>query len=132
MDSNKPHSRLCRVGEVLPGAPLWQRVPTRMSDGRPYHDFMMLIPGLRQASRARRREVMAAMNQVFASYGEAVVLADLNLKLNLLWVSVRPVPGICLEMAQVIQHRVPEALLIAGQADALERFRATRRRLGAS
>ncbi len=76
MDSNKSRSRL----DVLPGMPLWQRVPTRMPDGRPYHDFMMLIPGLREGSSARQREVMAAMEQVFASYGEAVMLADLNLK----------------------------------------------------
>ncbi len=90
---------------------------------------MMLIPRLRQAPRSRQQEVIDALERVFASYGKAVAFVDLNLKLNLLWVSVRPAPGLCLEMAQVIQHAVPEALLIASQADALERFRATRKRL---
>jgi len=31
-----------------PGAPLWQRVPTRDDDGRPLADFMMLVPRLRE------------------------------------------------------------------------------------
>ena len=28
--------------------PLWQRAPTRNAEGKPYADFMMLIPGLRK------------------------------------------------------------------------------------
>jgi hypothetical protein len=32
---------------------------------------------------------------------------------HLLWVSVKPIPGICLELPAAIQARVPEALLVA-------------------
>ncbi len=129
MKNDEEPRGLQSASRLLPATPLWRRVPTRMPDGRPYHDFMMLIPRLRQAPRSRQQEVIDALERVFASYGKAVAFVDLNLKLNLLWVSVRPAPGLCLEMAQVIQHAVPEALLIASQADALERFRATRKRL---
>jgi hypothetical protein len=39
----------------------------------------------------------------------------LNLKLNILWVTVHPVPGICADVAAAIHHRVPEAKLIASK-----------------
>jgi len=41
------------------------------------------------------------------------VFAEVNLKLNTLWVTVKPVPGICLELAAAIKVRIPEALLVA-------------------
>jgi hypothetical protein len=36
----------------------------------------------------------------------------MNLKLNALWVTVRPIPGICLELPAAIKMQVPEALLV--------------------
>lgn len=98
---------------LLPAEPLWKRVPTRDAEGRALSDFMMIIPRLRQ----RRREEIAAVTDrieaVLRRYGKAVVFADLNLSLNLLWVTVRPVPGICLELPAAIKVYVPEALLVA-------------------
>ncbi len=41
------------------------------------------------------------------------MFAEINLPLNLLWVSVKPVPGIILELATTIKLAVPEALLVA-------------------
>jgi hypothetical protein len=54
---------------------------------------------------------------VLARYGDAVVFADVNLRLNTLWVTVRPIPGICLELPAALKHRVPEALLVAHKHD---------------
>jgi hypothetical protein len=42
-----------------------------------------------------------------------VVFAEFNLKLNLLWVSIRPVHGIRFEIAGAIQQHVPEARLVS-------------------
>ncbi len=98
---------------LLPAEPLWKRVPVRDADGTTLSDFMMIIPRLRQR---RREEIVAITDRIEAvlrRYGKAVVFADLNLSLNLLWVSVRPVPGICLELPAAIKVRVPEALLVA-------------------
>jgi hypothetical protein len=41
------------------------------------------------------------------------VFADMNLRLNVLWVTVRPIPGICLELPAALKTRVPEAMLVA-------------------
>ena len=96
-----------------PGEPLWKRAPARDETGRPLSDFLMIIPRLsRQPSDVISRK-LGAIQRVLERYGKVVVFADMNLKLNTLWVTVRPVPGITLELAAVIKMSVPEALLVA-------------------
>ena len=75
----------------------------------------MLIPKLGQQPRAVLEEKIARLNAVLLSFQRRVVFADLNLKLNVLWVSVRPAPGICLDVATAIKMSIPEAVLVAHQ-----------------
>ncbi len=93
--------------------PLYTRAPTLDENGKPYADFMMLIPKLNRASTAELKEKMSALQAVLVNYSE-VVFADLNMRLNLLWVSVKPKTGLIQHIAVDIQHRVPEAKLISG------------------
>lgn len=87
----------------------------------------MLIPTLRSQSGQRLEETLARIHGVLSSYGQAVVFADVNLRLRLLWVSVRSAPGICLELASAVQALVPEAKLIANRAELLRRERTRQR-----
>ncbi len=114
---------------LKPAKPLWQRAPTKLSDGTNVSDFMMLIPKLKESSPVYQQQVAESIGRVLQSYGKAIVFADLNLKINILWVSVRPIPGICLELAHVIQHVVPEALLVSSQADAMMRYKYHQKKL---
>lgn len=98
-----------------PAEPLWKRVPQRDENGRHYSDFMMVIPGLRAKPPRVIETIVNHIQHVLSRYPEVVVFADLNLKLNVLWVSVKPVPGICLDLAAAIHMLVPEAKLIAPQ-----------------
>ena len=100
-------------GDLEPAGPLWQRVPTRDENGGLLSDFMMIIPHLRTMPLEQQRTIISDIERILALYEKAVVFADLNLKLNVLWVSVRPVPGICLELPAAIHMHVPEAKLIA-------------------
>ena len=100
-----------------PAEPLWKRAPTRDANGKPLHDFMMLIPGLRDREENLLREAVARIEAILKRYEEYVVLADLNLKMNVLWVTVKPQLGICMEIASVIHHIVPEAKLVAQRYD---------------
>lgn len=102
----------CLLTDYEPGSPLWQRVPTRDEKGRPVSDFMMLIPGLRERPTIDRLDRINSMNCLLQRYRHVVLYADLNLKLNLLWVSVRPVPGICLELPAALKVHIPEAVLV--------------------
>ncbi len=40
-------------------------------------------------------------------------MADLNLKINVLWVTVQPRLGLSTEIASLIHHAVPEAKLVS-------------------
>jgi hypothetical protein len=92
--------------------PLYERAPTRDEHGQPVGDLMMLIPGLRDRPRHQLVATLAGINAVLTQFHE-VVFADLNLRLNLLWVSVRARPGVILDVAGALKRHVPEALLVA-------------------
>ncbi len=102
--------RGARAG-LRPACPLYERVPTRDESGHFLSDFMILFPGLRQRPQAECQIVVARINGVLKGFPE-VVFADLNLKLNLLWVSVRARPGVILDIACCVKFHVPEALLV--------------------
>ena len=91
--------------------PLYERVPTRDECGQRLSDFMILFPGLRDRPAHQLAEALGSMQAVLGRYAE-VVFADLNMRLNLLWVSVRPKPGVILEIAGALKALMPEALLV--------------------
>ena len=107
---------LTTVPESGPGLPLWQMAPTRDSSGRRLTDFMMLIPRLRNRPPAEIERAARDIQAVLALHQD-VVFADLNLKLNLLWVSLRPRTGAISELVAAIRLRVPEAVLVAHYAE---------------
>ncbi|HID82941.1 MAG TPA: hypothetical protein EYH06_07390 [Chromatiales bacterium] len=111
--SNNYKWALRNTSGIEPNTPLWQRVPKTDDQGRLLSDFMMLIPGLRHRGRQQIKSTVEKLSAVLARYQHVVVFADLNLRLNLLWVSIRTQPGLCLELPAAIKEAVPEALLIA-------------------
>lgn len=100
-----------------PGQPLWRIVPTRDEDGHLLTDFMMLIPRLKEKSSGEVERTSGYIRSVLTLHSE-VVFADLNLALNLLWVSLRPKRGAMSEIAAAIRVLVPEAVLVANQGQA--------------
>ena len=116
-----------RIG-FTPSQPLWQRVPVRDADGGSLADFIMLIPRLGSWPEDRRQQMYLELESVFEGFGERVVFADLNLKLSLLWVSMRPAPGGCLPLVAAVRQRIPEAVLVASQAEAMAGMAARERR----
>jgi hypothetical protein len=111
--NKKQSDALKHTLELNPNKPLWQRVPTKDESGKYLGDFMMIIPKLKTATSEHRKNTLDALNCVLNRYQDTVVFADLNLKMNLLWVSVRPVKGIILEISSAIIASVPEAKLIS-------------------
>jgi hypothetical protein len=109
----KQSSQLMKTLSCAPNTPLWQRAPTKAEDGTLLSDFMMIIPKLKKRSSEYRRQVLDILIEVLQRYEDVIVFADLNLKINVLWVSLRPVKGMCLEIPAAIKVAVPEALLIA-------------------
>jgi hypothetical protein len=107
--------KIIQISEIAPADPLWKRAPARDSSGKALSDFMMIIPKLRSKPAHSIKEVVVKIEKVLAFYDRYVVFADLNLKLNVLWVSLKPAPGMCLEVATAINLHVPDAKLVAQQ-----------------
>ena len=97
-----------------PAEPLWKIVPTRDEEGRLLGDFMILIPGLREKPKLQLEETLRHLQAALEQYRE-VVFANLNLPLNVLWISVKSRPRIILDITASILMRVPEARLVAPQ-----------------
>ncbi len=91
--------------------PLYSRAPTRDEDGVAYSDFMILIPGLRDLSRTDFGDRVAGLQAVLRQY-QQVVFADLNVPLNLLWVTLIPEFGLIATLAESLRQKIPEARLI--------------------
>lgn len=96
---------------IKPALPMWKVVPTHDENGKMLTDFMMLLPKLRQQPKDYIERTVLAIEAVLACYRE-VVFADVNLSINVLWVSLRHRSGLVLEIAGAIRTRVPEALLV--------------------
>ena len=93
--------------------PLRKRAPSHDEDGKPLSDFMVLIPGLNGKPKHLVDDAIRNVHVVLTSFSHAVVFAEFNMKLNLLWVSIRPIQGIRFEIANAIREQVPEARLVS-------------------
>jgi len=109
----KKQGRLRNTLEVEPNTPLWKRVPKKDEQGNLLSDFMMLIPGLKSRGKTQISKTLDNLSAVLARYQHVVVFADMNMELNLLWISFRPLPGVFQELPVAIKEAVPEAVLIA-------------------
>lgn len=95
------------------GEPLWKRAPKRDAEGRPYVDFMLLSPGLKYKSPHEIECLARVVQGVLTRYEAWVVFADFNLKLNLLWVSLKYQPGIMAQIVAALRAQAPEFKLVA-------------------
>ena len=103
--------------------PLYRRLPKTDAAGRHLGDFMMLLPGLRDLPRARLDQRLASL-QALVDTSDEIVFADLNLPLNLLWISVNARSGVITEVSARVRQHFPGALLVGHTA--LERERRPR------
>ncbi len=95
-------------------SPLWSRAPSRDEHGVPFIDFMMIIPGLKTGDDAAVEACLIKLGSCLEPYGHTVAYVDLNVRLNLLWISARPVPGIIRLLVEAIRRVIPEARVVAG------------------
>jgi hypothetical protein len=98
---------------LLPAEPLRKRAPAFDEHGRALSDFMVLIPGLVKKPQHLIQATIGHIQTVFADFDHVVVFAELNLKLSLLWVSVKPVPGVRFQISEALRAVIPEARLVS-------------------
>jgi hypothetical protein len=99
------------------GEPLWKLAPKRDDEGRPYIDFMMLAPGIKKRPLHEIECLTRIIQGVLTQFSNWVVFADFNLKLNLLWVSLKYRPGIMTEIVAALRAQAPMLKLVAHNPD---------------
>jgi hypothetical protein len=96
---------------LAPGGDLWRHAPARDAAGRPVSDLMMLLPGIRRGG-APATFVREQLRFVLQDFGDRVLFADLNLRLGVLWVSVRGEAGLNREVIEAIRARIAGARVV--------------------
>lgn len=102
-----------------PAQPLWKVAPTRDENGDRLSDFLMIIPKLRQKPEKYIRQTLNEIDAALKQFSQFVVFANMDMKLNTLWVSFRPEPGLFMDIATAVKLRVPEAVLVGDMSPRL-------------
>jgi len=95
-----------------PAEPLWKLAPTRDSEGGPVSDILMIIPKLKTKPEYYIKDTLANIEFALKQFSNEILFANLDMKLNTLWVSFKAVPGIYVNIVSTLQTHVPEAVLV--------------------
>ena len=98
--------------DVSPAEPLWKLAPTRDDEGGPVSDLLMIIPKLKHKPEDYIRDTMANIDCALKQFGNDILFANLDMKLNTLWVSFKAVPGVYGDIVSSLKISVPEAVLV--------------------
>ena len=97
---------------LTPAEPLWKLAPTRDKDGGPVSDLLMIIPKLKTKPEQVIKDTLANIDCALRQFGEQVLFANVDMKLNTLWVSFKAVPGVYGDIVATLKNSVPEAVLV--------------------
>ena len=76
---------------------------------------MMMAPAFKRMSDAEKAHALSAIRAVLARFGERIVFADFNLRLNVLWVSLPATPGLMSLVVAALRAQTPALKLIGQQ-----------------
>jgi len=107
--------------DMSPAEPLWKIAPTRDENGNHVSDFLMIIPKLRQKPENHIKRTLNGIDNALKQFKSDVVFANMDMKLNTLWVSFRSEPGLLLKIASAIKLQVPEAVLVGDMSARINR-----------
>ena len=97
---------------LAPAEPLWKLAPTLDQDGGPVSDLLMIIPKLKTRPEQYIKDTLANIEFALKQFNNEVIFANMDMKLNTLWVSFKAVPGIYADIVSTLQTNVPEAVLV--------------------
>ena len=98
--------------DLAPAEPLWKLAPTRDENGGPVSDVLMIIPKLKTQPEPYIKDTLANIEFALKQFSNEILFANLDMKLNTLWVSFKAVPGVYVEIVSTLKTNVPEAVLV--------------------
>ncbi len=108
--SNKSSLKLSIALE--PAEPLWKLAPTRDNEGGPVSDLLMIIPKLKTRPEPYIKDTLANIEFALKQFSDEVLFANVDMKLNTLWVSFKAVPGVYGDIVSTLKANIPEAVLV--------------------
>lgn len=97
---------------IKPADPLWKIAPTRDADGNCVSDLLMIIPKLKSKPKYYIQNTLSEIEVALKQYRHLILFANVDLKLNTLWVSFKAQPGLFTDIATTLRRHVPEAVLV--------------------
>lgn len=97
---------------IEPAEPLWKVAPTRDEDGNHVSDLLMIIPKLKSKPSHHIQKTLSEIELALKQFSNLVLFANVDMKLNTLWVSFKAQPGLMIEIASALKLRVPEAVIV--------------------
>ena len=98
--------------DLTPAEPLWKLAPTHDEDGGPVSDLLMIIPKLKTKPEDYIKDTLANIDFALKQFKNEVLFANVDMKLNTLWVSFKAIPGVYGEIVSTLKTNVPEAVLV--------------------
>lgn len=105
--------------DLSPAEPLWKLAPTRDADGGPVSDILMIIPKLKTKPELYIKDTLANIEFALKQFSNEILFANLDMKLNTLWVSFKAVPGVYVDIVSTLKTNVPEAVLVGDMSSRL-------------
>ena len=97
---------------LTPAEPLWKIAPTRDADGNRLSDLLMIIPKLKTKPKQHIQKTLSEIELALKQFRHLVVFANVDMKLNTLWVSFEARPGLLADIAATLKLHVPEAVIV--------------------
>ncbi len=95
-----------------PAKPLYKLAPTRDENGGPVSDLLMIIPKLKTKPEQYIKDTLANIEFALKQFSNEVLFANVDMKLNTLWVSFKAVPGVYGQIVSTLKINVPEAVIV--------------------
>ena len=97
---------------ITPAEPLWKLAPTRDEEGGPVSDLLMIIPKLKTRPEDYIKDTLANIEFALKHFKDEILFANVDMKLNTLWVSFKAVPGVYGDIVDTLRTNVPEAVIV--------------------
>lgn len=98
--------------DIAPAEPLWKLAPTHDENGGPVSDVLMIIPKLKTQPEPYIKDTLANIEFALKQFSNEILFANVDMKLNTLWVSFKAVPGVYVDIVATLRNNVPEAVLV--------------------
>ncbi len=97
---------------ISPAEPLWKVAPTRDENGNRVGDLLMIIPKLKTKPSHHIQKTLAEIETALKQFSSLILFANVDMKLNTLWVSFKAQPGLFVEITAALKLHVPEAVIV--------------------